>query len=130
MAVRGQRQRAAGKGEYPANWREIASRVKTAAGWRCEHCGHPHETSVARSECDDGCTHPRDGKQRMLTVHHLNMDPSDCSDANLVALCQACHLRVQSQIDPHQFRLDGDLREEPEWLRRRLQVMLDEGGDL
>ena len=120
MSVRGQRQRAAGKGDYPPNWVEIARAVKDAAGWRCEECRHPHETSTSRVPCDASCTHPKNGKQRMLTTHHLDMDPSNCADHNLVALCQACHLRVQSRVDPHQLRLIGD---EPDWLRRRLREM-------
>lgn len=24
---------------YPKDWAEIAERIKTLAGWRCEHCG-------------------------------------------------------------------------------------------
>lgn len=125
MEVRGQRQRAAGKGDYPANWAEIAKGIKDAAGW---HCGHPHETSTSRAPCDASCTHPKDGKQRMLTMHHLYMDPANCAEHNLVALCQACHLRVQSKIDPQQIRLGGDLRKEPDWLRRRPRVMLAANG--
>ena len=68
MAIRGQRQRAAGKGVYPANWPDIAGRVKDLAAWWCENCGHPHETARSRSSCTAACTHPRDGKQRALTV--------------------------------------------------------------
>ena len=124
MSIRGQRQRIHGKGDYPVNWTEFATAVKEAASWRCEHCGHPHETATSRVLCDELCAHTVDGKQRVLTVHHLDMNPANCAPYNLVALCQACHLRVQSRVDPHQLRLDGDLREEPQWLRRRLSVML------
>ena len=110
---RSQRQRAAGKGRYPLEWDRIAWAVKTWAGWRCEHCGHPHELPSLRSQCDSRCSHPVDGKQRVLTVHHLNMDPAECALWNLVALCQACHLSIQSRVDWHQ----GWLSDLPTWTR-------------
>ena len=96
---RTQRQRALGKGDYPAEWSEIAAAVKEMAGWRCERCGHPHETPSARVQCDGPCTHVEDGKQRVLTVHHLDMDPANCQLNNLVALCQSCHLSIQARVD-------------------------------
>ena len=93
--VRSAKQR--GRGDYPDDWPDISRRIKAAAGWRCERCGHPAEgpwkmgeeakrelarnagyeltqAKPGRQPCDDICTHPRDGKQRMLTVHHLDMN--------------------------------------------------------
>lgn len=35
---------------------------------------------------------------RVLTVHHLNEVKADCRWWNLVALCQRCHLNVQSRV--------------------------------
>ena len=32
----------------------------------------------------------------VLTVAHLNHDPSDCRDENLEALCQRCHNRLDA----------------------------------
>lgn len=69
---------------YPANWPAIAARVKAMAGERCERCGHPNEEG------------------HVLTVHHLDMDPSNCADWNLAALCQQCHLQIQAKVDWHQ----------------------------
>jgi 5-methylcytosine-specific restriction endonuclease McrA len=69
-------------GEYPANWPEIAMKVKDEAGWKCVRCGHPHDI-------DSG---------RVLTVHHIDMDPSSCEWWNIVALCHACHLHVQGRV--------------------------------
>ena len=85
---------------YPANWDEIARRVKGAAGWRCEHCGHPHEP-------DAGYT---------LTVHHLDGDPANNAPSNLVALCQRCHLSVQAKFSPGQSVMDFA---RPEWMTAR-----------
>jgi len=86
-------------GEYPANWDEIATRVKTAAGWRCEHCNHLHEFPGW-----------------VLTVHHLDMDPANCAPENLVALCQRCHLHWQARFVPGQLMMAFAL---PDWLVRR-----------
>ena len=110
---RSQRQRAKRNVDYPDNWKEIATQVKELAGWRCDRCGHPHETPTNRKPCDDRCTHPRDGKQRMLTVHHLNMDKSDGRMFNLVALCQSCHLSIQARVDFTQ----SYMFELPKWIK-------------
>ena len=65
---------------YCNDWREIAKGVKDLAGWRCIRCGHPHDL-------DNGY---------MLTVHHMDKDPGNNEEKNLVALCQRCHLHVGS----------------------------------
>lgn len=64
---------------YPADWHLLARRIKDVAGWQCTRCGHVHDP-------DRGYT---------LTVHHLDGDPGHNDPANLVALCQRCHLRAQ-----------------------------------
>jgi len=74
-------------GEYPDNWKEIAQAVKDAAGWKCVRCGHEHDTPNGF----------------MLTVHHLDMDPSNCSWWNCVALCQKCHLTIQAKVVMEQW---------------------------
>ena len=84
---------------YPADWDAIARRVKERAGWRCEHCGHPHDPQAGRT----------------LTVHHLDGQPANCAPENLVALCQRCHLRIQARYRPGQGFLFGA----PEWALRR-----------
>jgi len=37
---------------------------------------------------------------RILTVHHLDGDKSNCEWWNLLALCQRCHLTIQSRVNP------------------------------
>ncbi len=64
---------------YPDNWEEIAYKIKTLAGWRCEICRHPHD--------------PKNGYT--LTTHHLDGDPQNCDPFNLLAGCQRCHLSGQ-----------------------------------
>lgn len=75
------------KGEYPPDWPEISERIKEKNGWKCERCKHPH---------DPGTGHT-------LTVHHLDVDKSNCQDWNLAALCQRCHLTIQSKVFFPQF---------------------------
>ena len=88
---------------YPENWGEIAVAVKKAAGWCCERCGRLHDPSAGYT----------------LTVHHLDGDPSNCEESNLVALCQRCHLHVQAKLLPGQMMLPGM---EEEWLIKRSEM--------
>jgi 5-methylcytosine-specific restriction endonuclease McrA len=75
---------------YPANWDEIALAIKTAAKWKCQHCGKqclkPYEVSDA---------HAKDTSSWAfftLTVHHIDHNPGNNSTENLIALCAPCHL--------------------------------------
>lgn len=86
--------------DYPPDWSEIALAVKRAARWHCEHCGHIHDRASGH----------------VLTVHHLDGDKANCDPSNLVALCQKCHLHIQSRWQPGQLVLPGLA---PEWMTRR-----------
>jgi hypothetical protein len=74
-------------GEYPENWGEIAKSVKDDAGWKCVRCGHPHD--------------PKNGYA--LTVHHLDIDPSNCAWWNIPALCQRCRPEIQHKVVMERF---------------------------
>ena len=67
--------------EYPPDWPEIAERIKKKNGYRCEKCKHKHD--------------PNNGY--CLTVHHLDRDPQNNEEYNLVSACQRCHLRLEGQ---------------------------------
>jgi hypothetical protein len=67
---------------YPPNWAQISQAVKDAAGWKCVRCGREHDTLAGY----------------MLTVHHLDLDPSNCAWWNCPALCQRCHLVIQAKV--------------------------------
>jgi hypothetical protein len=71
-----------GKGEYPANWKEIATNLKNRHHWICERCEAPHDPNTGHT----------------LTVHHLDLDKSNCEEWNLAVLCQKCHLQIQSKV--------------------------------
>ena len=83
--------------EYPNNWTEIAKAVKEAAGWKCVRCGKPHDP-------ENGYT---------LTVHHLDIDPSNCAWWNIPALCQRCHLSIQGRVVMERFYMF----EHSEWFK-------------
>jgi len=90
-----------GFNEYPENWHQIAKAIKDAAGWACERCQEPHNP-------DAGYT---------LTVHHLDMDKSNNHPWNLAALCQRCHLTIQSKVVWHQ----GFLFEHSAWMKPHIE---------
>jgi hypothetical protein len=75
------------RSRYPDNWEAISHRIRfERAGGRCEWCDAVH-----------GEPHPVTGSQVVLTTAHLDHDPSNCDDDNLVALCQRCHLGYDAQ---------------------------------
>ena len=71
---------------YPPEWKEIATRIKANAGWRCERCQHANDMASGH----------------VLTVHHLDGDKANCEDWNLAALCQRCHLTIQGRVKMEQ----------------------------
>ena len=75
------------KKRYPKNWREIATAVKDAAGWKCQQCG---------KQCRKP-GEPLDTHRRTLTVHHIDHMPENCDASNLIALCAPCHLRADAK---------------------------------
>lgn len=67
---------------YPPDWPVIAHQVKTEAGWRCVRCNAMHDPETGYT----------------LTVHHIDLDPSNNAWWNLAALCQRCHLTIQGKV--------------------------------
>jgi len=44
---------------------------------------------------------------RILTVHHLDGNKSNCEWWNLLSLCQRCHLQIQTRLNPqHPYFLE------------------------
>jgi hypothetical protein len=102
------------KGEYPVNWLEISLRIRfERAQNRCEcvgECGRDHEAEIrtlpsgkllkigvdkvtTRCPAINTHNHPISGSRVVLTVAHLDHDPSNSADTNLLAMCQRCHLK-------------------------------------
>src|SRR5688500_3436450 len=57
-------------GTYPPDWTAIAFAVKDDAGWKCKRCGHVHDIPNGY----------------MLTVHHLDLNKSNCRWWNIPPL--------------------------------------------
>ncbi len=78
---------------YPKDWNAIAHSVKSAADWKCQHCGkvclRPGEKpkTTKRSEW----TH------MVLTVHHADFTPENNNQENLIPLCAPCHLALHAR---------------------------------
>lgn len=96
---------------YPKNWSEISKRIRHRAGNKCEFCGIGNGWIGYRNESGKFVCIAEFGKPQnwedhatgyrvfrvVLTVAHLNHEPSDCSDENLKALCQKCHLAYDAE---------------------------------
>jgi len=67
--------------KYPANWKEIRSRILNRAEDKCEKCGIPNYS------------YRENGAKIVLTIAHLDHDLNNNSYFNLQALCQRCHNR-------------------------------------
>lgn len=100
-------------GEYAADGKTRRLDVRADAGHRCVRCGHPFESGKHSkgewSPCDDQCRHNgpvrligarTEAQWRILTVHHLDGDKSNDAWWNTLALCQRCHLQIQTRVDP------------------------------
>jgi len=92
--------------EYPPDWDEIAERIKKKNKYRCEICGHKHD--------------PQNGY--CLTVHHLDRDPQNNEEYNLVSGCQRCHLRLEA----HAKRLEkrGETIFSQSWFPSKLREIV------
>lgn len=106
------------KALYPANWDQISRHVRAEALWRCEECevadrevGYrwpdtggefravDAKHSVAVFQCLKDLRGPNATFTRIvLTVHHIDGDPTNNERNNLVALCQRCHLQADARL--------------------------------
>lgn len=73
--------------KYPPDWDKISLRIRTERGNKCEQCLAEYRKP-----------NPFNGLPTILTVAHLDHDPSNCAEDNLKCLCTVCHLRYDA---PH-----------------------------
>lgn len=74
---------------YPPDWPQISRRIRQErAQGKCE---------VEGCGAENGQPHPITGSKVVLTVAHLDHQPENCSDDNLRAMCQRCHLRYDAE---------------------------------
>lgn len=109
------------RSRYPADWEALSKRIRERDGNACackgecddEHpagrCGAPNGADIVRLDAKPArwalAERMRQSDDRwgavvrvVLTVAHLDHDPANNDPANLKALCQRCHLR----LDRHQ----------------------------
>lgn len=85
------------RARYPKDWKLISLRIRARAGDRCEclgECGIRHQYH-GTDRCPEYNRTPAAEFRGMvvLTVAHLDHTPENCSNDNLKAMCQKCHLR-------------------------------------
>lgn len=96
------------KSRYPANWKsEIRPRILSRAQHRCE--GSPQFPDCRALNHQP---HPVTGSKVVLTIAHLSDPVEDCSDENLRAWCQRCHLNYDHER--HQNNRRRNVRREIE----------------
>ncbi len=66
---------------YPPNWPSISLRIRARDGWRCRWC-----------DTGGALFHPQTLRPIRLTAMHLDRDPSNNEDWNLVCACRSCHV--------------------------------------
>ena len=85
--------------KYPANWKEISARIRfERAGGRCECDGRCGDDHGGRCTAENGKKHPVTRANVVLTTMHLDHDPTNSDDANLMAACQKCHNKYDAPM--------------------------------
>ena len=86
---------------YPVDWHAISAEIRfTRAQGRCEcrgQCGSRRHPGPDRCGAMHGVQHPVTGSKVVLTTAHMDHTPENCDRANLLAMCQLCHLAYDSE---------------------------------
>lgn len=78
------------KRRYPETWPQIRARILERAGNRCEGSKFYPDCRAKNGE-----PHPVTGSKVVLTISHWpDPNPLNCSDRNIAARCQRCHLAL------------------------------------
>lgn len=110
------------RARYPKDWKQVRERILARADNRCEWCKAANRERIARGCGSDAGFYMTDdanvwcaetgqcfGQRHMsdfevgrmvdvvLTIAHLDHVPENCSDDNLRALCQRCHLTYDAK---------------------------------
>jgi hypothetical protein len=106
---------------YPKNWHSLALQIKHEAKWCCQQCQRPcRQPSEPLAQFQQRVERwrqtqtPRPDKfevaprRYLLTVAHLDQQPSNQDPSNLKALCTVCHLQFDSQFRAKQRRLKAE----------------------
>ena len=84
------------KSLYASNWSEIRKKVIERARNKCEWCF-----------CDNHKSHPHTGARVVLTIMHMDHDPTNNKMKNLLAACQRCHNKydIQNRVVSRKLKL-------------------------
>lgn len=86
------------RARYPRDWKDISRRIRfERAESRCECMGHCGLHSARRCVEEHGKKAIYARGIVILTVAHLNHQPEDVGELNLLAMCQRCHLRYDAR---------------------------------
>lgn len=66
---------------------ELKEKIRKRDNFICQHCGLKEEN------------HFRGKKKINLTIHHIDYNKENCEDNNLIALCNPCNTRANSNRD-------------------------------
>lgn len=98
---------------YPSDWKELSQRIRhDRAGGVCEcdgRCGRHDERCTAHN----GEPHPVTGSKVILTVAHLDHDPTNSDELNLLAMCQRCHLAYDADLHRRTRSRRGETSQRP-----------------
>jgi hypothetical protein len=100
------------KARYPKDWTKVVvPRIRARSGDRCECTGQCGRIHNRRQQLEPGEPPPRCGKMNgepiemgvakpciVLTVMHLDHQPENCDEANLLHACQGCHNRYDAPM--------------------------------
>jgi len=98
------------RSRYPADWKDIRQRILERANNCCEFCGVENHSMRWN------------GKKFIkivLTIAHLDHTPENCTDENLRALCQKCHLTYDAKFHADNARKTRNAQ------KNKGQLMLD-----
>lgn len=85
--------------KYPKDWKEISDRIRfERADGQCECTGQCGEHEGQRCEARHGEPHPLTGSKVVLTTMHMDHNPTNSVDNNLMAGCQKCHNRYDAAM--------------------------------
>lgn len=110
---------------YPDNWAEISKAIRVGrAKGRCEA-----RWGGIRCQNRQGGHYFASGKRVQLYCHHLGIpradgslgdrtDKSDCRPENLLAVCYACHVRLDAGLHTEARRAKKEARQRAAWEKR------------
>lgn len=117
-------------------WRETRKRILNRAKQECEVCGKPNRRRVYVTRDGSGTWFPfapshylhiliKDRTVHLiecvLTIAHLDHDPTNNADSNLKALCQACHLKHDQKFHFANARRTRARRVGQGWLSKEIE---------